>query len=193
MRSEIINKIMDAITIDTKIKIGNQMAFINLIHELGFRENKMWPSDEADHPDNELLKNIILLSDAHTERQMEKINTELYALRKENEELKDAIKSRNILQEEYKNELSSQEAENHHKSQLITELRKRCEDLEAELNDKTLEVQVANTSIDLLSSQNTGMREALDEVLNYAVATGHGINDELEFRCRKLLSDEREG
>lgn len=72
-------------------------------------------------------------------------------------------------------------------------LRKRCEDLEAELNDKTLEVQVANTSIDLLSSQNTGMREALDEVLNYAVATGHGINDELESRCRKLLSDEREG
>lgn len=67
-------------------------------------------------------------------------------------------------------------------------LRKRCEDLESELNDKTLEVQVANTSIDLLSGQNLAMKDTIDEVLNHATATGQGLNDELEHRCRKLLS-----
>ena len=48
--------------LETRIKVLNEMAFINLIVELGYRESKMWTKDE-----DELLNKLLELADEHTD------------------------------------------------------------------------------------------------------------------------------
>lgn len=48
--------------LDIRIKVSNQMAFINLITELGYREDKIWSPDE-----DELLNKLMNLADKHTQ------------------------------------------------------------------------------------------------------------------------------
>lgn len=114
------------------------------------------------------------------------------AVREYRERLKAAIKSRNILQEEYKNELSSKESENHHNSQIIIELRKRCEDLEADR-----EILKVN-NIDL-AKDCQDMRAALKEYHDWhlraieAKMFSPAFGAPIIATAKKLLSDEREG
>lgn len=50
------------IPLDTRIRVSSQMAFINLITELGYREDKMWTPDE-----DELLNKLMNLAEKHTQ------------------------------------------------------------------------------------------------------------------------------
>lgn len=50
------------IPLDTRIRVSTQMAFINLITELGYRENKYWTPDE-----DELLNKLMNLAEKHTQ------------------------------------------------------------------------------------------------------------------------------
>jgi hypothetical protein len=71
MRSEIVKKILRETPLETRLKVSNEMAFIMLIHELGFREEKMW--NEDDEKDNELLGKIMKFAKEHTDNQMKTI------------------------------------------------------------------------------------------------------------------------
>lgn len=65
----LIEKIQNRTTLKTKIKVLNEIAFINLIVELGYREDKMWTDEE-----NELLSKIIILAKKHTNNIIKEIN-----------------------------------------------------------------------------------------------------------------------
>jgi hypothetical protein len=71
MRSKIVEKILINMPLETEINVSNQMAFIALIHELGFRENKFW--NENDEKDNELLNKIHKFALEHSKNQLETI------------------------------------------------------------------------------------------------------------------------
>lgn len=60
--SKAFEKIVKEIPLKTRIKVANEMAFINLIVELGYREDKMWSDDE-----NELLSRLCGLAKEHTD------------------------------------------------------------------------------------------------------------------------------
>lgn len=47
--------------LDIRIRVTTQIAFINLIHELGYREEKSWGPDE-----DETLNKLIKLANKHT-------------------------------------------------------------------------------------------------------------------------------
>jgi hypothetical protein len=66
---KVLDKIADDIPIQTDIKISNQMAFINLIVELGYREDIGWTDEE-----NELLRKLMSLADKHTDSILKKLN-----------------------------------------------------------------------------------------------------------------------
>jgi len=68
MRSALLDKILKETPLDTRLKVSNQAAFINLITELGFRENKSW--DEEDEKDNALLLKLTKLANEHTDNQV---------------------------------------------------------------------------------------------------------------------------
>jgi len=70
MRSEICERILKSIPLETRLKVGNEMAFINLIVELGYREDRMW-SDEED----ELLTKLMDLAKQHTDDTLKEIES----------------------------------------------------------------------------------------------------------------------
>lgn len=57
MRSKVIEGILKKTPLKTRLKVSTEMAFINLISELGYRENKMWTDDE-----NETLNKLCALA-----------------------------------------------------------------------------------------------------------------------------------
>jgi hypothetical protein len=59
------------ISLETRIKVSNQIAFINLIHELGYREEGYWKPEE-----DELLSKLINLADNHAKDILEEIKKE---------------------------------------------------------------------------------------------------------------------
>lgn len=69
MKSEIIERIRKRIPLETKLKVANEMAFIDLIVELGYREDKAWTDEE-----DELLSKLMSLANKHTEDQMKIID-----------------------------------------------------------------------------------------------------------------------
>lgn len=69
--SKILEDIGKNIPLETKLKVSNEMAFIDLIVELGYREDKAWTDDE-----DELLSKLMLLAEKHTESQMKYIREE---------------------------------------------------------------------------------------------------------------------
>ena len=69
MKSKIAEDILNNIPVETKIKILTEFAFINLIHELGFREEKYWSDDES-----EILNKILELAKKHSENIIKIIN-----------------------------------------------------------------------------------------------------------------------
>lgn len=54
--------------LDIRIRVSNQMAFINLITELGYREDKIWTPDE-----HELLNKLMNLAEKHTQDILQEI------------------------------------------------------------------------------------------------------------------------
>jgi hypothetical protein len=60
--NNLISGIAKNIPLKTKLKVANEMAFINLIVELGYREGKTWTEDE-----NELLDKLYKLAQEHTD------------------------------------------------------------------------------------------------------------------------------
>lgn len=54
--------------LDIRIRVSSQMAFINLITELGYREDKIWTPDE-----DELLNKLMNLAEKHTQDILQEI------------------------------------------------------------------------------------------------------------------------
>ena len=57
MRSKVIERILKETPLKTRLKVSTEMAFISLISELGYRENKIWTDDE-----NETLNKLCELA-----------------------------------------------------------------------------------------------------------------------------------
>lgn len=58
---KLLKKIIKEIPLETRIRTTNEIAFINLIVELGYRESKVWTDEE-----DELFNKICKLADEHT-------------------------------------------------------------------------------------------------------------------------------
>ncbi len=71
MRSKILERILHETPLSIKLKVSNEMAFIMLLTELGFRENKMW--DERDEKEQEVLAKLIAFAEKHTDSQLREI------------------------------------------------------------------------------------------------------------------------
>lgn len=61
MINEEFERISKEIPLRTRIKVCSEMDFINLITELGYREDKMWTPEE-----DELLRKLMNLAHDHT-------------------------------------------------------------------------------------------------------------------------------
>lgn len=48
MKNPLIEKILKETPLETRLKVDIELAFINLLTELGYRENKVWEDDEED-------------------------------------------------------------------------------------------------------------------------------------------------
>lgn len=64
----LISELTKNIPLKTRLNVSNEMAFIDLIVELGYRESKMWTDDEKD-----ILSKLRELSRKHTESILEDI------------------------------------------------------------------------------------------------------------------------
>jgi len=68
MKSDIISKILKETPLEIRLNVDNEFAFINLITELGFREDKMW--EDCEDP---MLRKLIMLANELTKRQIKTI------------------------------------------------------------------------------------------------------------------------
>lgn len=84
MRSKIAEKILKETPLEVRLKVSNEMAFIMLLSELGYRENKMW--DESDEKEMEILHKLCEFAKKHTASQIREIK-EWEKDKKENPEL----------------------------------------------------------------------------------------------------------
>lgn len=66
--NNLINKIRKRTKLKTKLKVLNEMAFIDLLSILGYREEKMWTPDE-----DEKLQKLMDYAKKHTDLQMNEI------------------------------------------------------------------------------------------------------------------------
>lgn len=76
MEEHLIEKMVNNVPLKNRIKVANEMAFINLITQLGYREDKMWTDEE-----DEILNKICELAENHTNRILEEIENEKYKKR----------------------------------------------------------------------------------------------------------------
>jgi hypothetical protein len=72
MKSDIFERIRKRTKLSNKLKVLNEMAFIDLLTILGYREEKMWTPDE-----DEKLQKLMDYAKKHTARQMEEIKEHL--------------------------------------------------------------------------------------------------------------------
>lgn len=61
MASINFEKIIKETPLDIRIRVRNETAFINLLTELGYRENKMWTPEES-----KTFNRLMKLADKHT-------------------------------------------------------------------------------------------------------------------------------
>lgn len=61
MEENIISKMAARTTLIARLNVLNQMKFIDLLTELGYRENKMWSPDE-----DEVLSKLCTSANKHT-------------------------------------------------------------------------------------------------------------------------------
>lgn len=68
MRSKVVERLMANMPLETELRVSTEMSFINLLTELGFREDKMWTPDE-----DELLSKLMKLAHELTDDNMKHI------------------------------------------------------------------------------------------------------------------------
>jgi len=67
-KENIISQYYENIPLKTRIQVANEISFINIIHELGYREDKVWTKDDED-----ILNKILELAAKHTENILKEI------------------------------------------------------------------------------------------------------------------------
>jgi hypothetical protein len=67
MRSKSVERLLKEIPLETRIRVSNQMAFINLLSELGYRKG-YWRPDE-----DETFKTLCKLADELTQYHLDEI------------------------------------------------------------------------------------------------------------------------
>lgn len=65
---DIFFEILKNNSLETRLKVSNEIAFINLLTELGFRESKSWTPEE-----DEMLGKLCQFAHKHTQHQLEQI------------------------------------------------------------------------------------------------------------------------
>lgn len=70
MKSEIFEELLKETPLNVRLQVSNEAAFICLLRDLGFREERMWEETEED---NILLKKIIDFAKEHTKNQLKSI------------------------------------------------------------------------------------------------------------------------
>lgn len=68
MKRDIINEIRKKCPLRNRLRVLNEIAFISLLTELGFREDKMWSDDE-----DEMLQKLCDFAEKHTLDQLNEI------------------------------------------------------------------------------------------------------------------------
>lgn len=68
-KENLVDQILNNVPLETKVKVATEMAFINLITELGYRENKAW--DEGNEEDMRVLKKLTSLAKEQTKHLLE--------------------------------------------------------------------------------------------------------------------------
>jgi len=71
-KNSILDRLRDRTKLETHFKVSNEMAFINLITELGYREEKMWTDEE-----DEILQKLCDLAQDHTDNLLRQVEKEL--------------------------------------------------------------------------------------------------------------------
>lgn len=67
--NNMLGELHKEIPLETRLRVLNQMAFISLLTELGYREEKMWTSDE-----DERFDKLMNIANKHTEDIMKEIS-----------------------------------------------------------------------------------------------------------------------
>ena len=67
--NNMLGELYKEIPLETRLKVLNQMAFISLLTELGYREEKMWTSDE-----DERFDKLMNIANKHTEDIMKEMS-----------------------------------------------------------------------------------------------------------------------
>lgn len=49
--STLIEKILSKVSLENRLQVNTEIAMINLIHDMGYRENSFWTKDEDDKLD----------------------------------------------------------------------------------------------------------------------------------------------
>ena len=81
MKSNILDRVLKRMKLTTKLKVLNEMAFIDLLTTLGYRENKGWTPEE-----DEILQKLMDAAKKHTEHQIEEIKEHILEKLKLNDE-----------------------------------------------------------------------------------------------------------
>jgi hypothetical protein len=63
-----IDKMLRETPLATRLRVSNEMTFISLLTELGYREEKAWGDDEQ-----ELLNKLCNIAKSHTDHQIQQI------------------------------------------------------------------------------------------------------------------------
>ena len=68
MRSKILEELSKTCPLEIRLRVTTEMAFISLLTELGYREDKMWTEDE-----NEILTKLCLFAKKVTQWHLKEI------------------------------------------------------------------------------------------------------------------------
>ncbi len=72
VKSEVVDRIRRRTSLETKLQVDNEMAFISLLSDLGYREDKMWTPEE-----DETLTKLLNYAKEHTKYQLKMIEKHL--------------------------------------------------------------------------------------------------------------------
>lgn len=68
MKNELINNLLKSMDLESRLKIDNEFAFIELITLLGYREEKFWTEEE-----NEILGKLMKFAEVIAKRQIKTV------------------------------------------------------------------------------------------------------------------------
>lgn len=71
-KKDVVKRIREKITLETKIRVATEMAFLSLLADSGYREDKAWAFPE----DEKLFMKVMSLAHKHSDYIMKLINEE---------------------------------------------------------------------------------------------------------------------